>query len=101
MKPLCSNDATKLGSSLIFKINIYRNATKNKYMPFYYICLLPDMPFTTYAFSHICLFPHMPFPMASKICPYADWNSNFKQANNKNLQFLSNQADILENFNYL
>ena len=26
---------------------------------------------------------------------YADWKSNFKQANNKNLQFLPNQADIL------
>ena len=26
---------------------------------------------------------------------YADWKSNFKQANNKNLQFLPNRADIL------
>ena len=25
---------------------------------------------------------------------YADWKSNFKLANNKYLQFLSNQADI-------
>ena len=32
---------------------------------------------------------------------YEDWNSNFKQTNDRNLQFLSNQADILENFNYL
>ena len=35
---------------------------------FYYICLLPYMPFIIYAFYHVCLFPHMPFPMASGLC---------------------------------
>ena len=40
-------------------------------MPFYYICLLPFMPFTIYAFYHVCLFPHMPFPMASMVSTLA------------------------------